>query len=72
LSSYVKGHGWLNRTGDYLMFPPDEWEFKGGSRHYVEAIDEVTNLFPLDATFGFPWKEFPWEDCSIAGAFGHG
>ncbi|BAF13342.1 probable methyltransferase PMT28 [Oryza sativa Japonica Group] len=41
LSSYVKGHGWLNRTGDYLMFPPDEWEFKGGSRHYVEAIDEM-------------------------------
>jgi len=23
-----------------LMFPPDEWEFKGGARHYVESIDE--------------------------------
>ncbi|KAF0928885.1 hypothetical protein E2562_010742 [Oryza meyeriana var. granulata] len=41
LSSYVKGHSWLNRTGDYLMFPPVEWEFKGGSRHYVESIDEM-------------------------------
>ncbi|KAG8061107.1 hypothetical protein GUJ93_ZPchr0003g18514 [Zizania palustris] len=41
LSNYVKGHSWLNRTGDYLMFPPDEWEFKGGSKHYVEIIDEM-------------------------------
>ena len=41
LSNYVKGHNWLNHSGDYLMFPPDEWEFKGGARHYVESIDEV-------------------------------
>jgi tRNA wybutosine-synthesizing protein 1 len=41
LSSYVKGHNWLSHTGEYLMFPPDEWEFKGGARHYVESIDEV-------------------------------
>ncbi|OEL34417.1 putative methyltransferase PMT28 [Dichanthelium oligosanthes] len=41
LSNYVKGHNWLNHSGDYLMFPPDEWEFKGGARHYVESIDEM-------------------------------
>ncbi|KAK3149190.1 hypothetical protein QOZ80_3AG0214120 [Eleusine coracana subsp. coracana] len=41
LSSYVKGHNWLNHTGEYLVFSPDEWEFKGGARHYVESIDEM-------------------------------
>ncbi|KAL6894176.1 hypothetical protein ACP4OV_008274 [Aristida adscensionis] len=41
LSSYVKGHSWVNHTGEYLMFPPDEWEFKGGARHYVETIGEM-------------------------------
>ncbi|RCV40654.1 hypothetical protein SETIT_9G072500v2 [Setaria italica] len=41
LSNYVKGHNWLNHSGEYLMFPLDEWEFKGGARHYVESIDEM-------------------------------
>ena len=41
LSNYVKGHNWLNHSGEYLTFPPDEWEFKGSARHYVESIDEV-------------------------------
>jgi len=41
LSNYVKGHNWLNHSGEYLMFPPDEWEFKGSARHYVESIDEM-------------------------------
>ncbi|KAJ1293390.1 hypothetical protein BS78_01G064200 [Paspalum vaginatum] len=41
LSNYVKSHSWLNHSGEYLMFSPDEWEFKGGARHYVESIDEM-------------------------------
>ncbi|CAD6214826.1 unnamed protein product [Miscanthus lutarioriparius] len=41
LSNYVKGHNWLNHSGEYLTFPPDEWEFKGSARHYVESIDEM-------------------------------
>ncbi|KAF8768938.1 hypothetical protein HU200_007078 [Digitaria exilis] len=41
LSNYVKGHSWMNHSGEYLMFPPDEWEFKGGARHYVQSIDEM-------------------------------
>lgn len=42
LSSYAKDHSWLNRTGEHLVFPPEESEFKGGARHYIETIDEVT------------------------------
>ncbi|KAI4979574.1 hypothetical protein ZWY2020_016327 [Hordeum vulgare] len=41
LSSYAKDHSWLNRTGEHLVFPPDESEFKGGARHYIDTIDEM-------------------------------
>lgn len=41
LSSYAKDHSWLNRTGEHLVFPPEESEFKGGARHYIETIDEM-------------------------------
>ena len=41
LSSYAKDHSWLNRTGEHLVFPPEESEFKGGAQHYIDTIDEV-------------------------------
>ncbi|XP_044954829.1 probable methyltransferase PMT28 [Hordeum vulgare subsp. vulgare] len=41
LSSYAKDHSWLNRTGEHLVFPPEESEFKGGARHYIDTIDEM-------------------------------
>ncbi|KQK12966.1 hypothetical protein BRADI_1g07110v3 [Brachypodium distachyon] len=41
LASYAKGHSWLNRTGEHLVFPPEESEFKGGASHYIESIDEM-------------------------------
>ncbi|KAE8781264.1 putative methyltransferase PMT28 [Hordeum vulgare] len=41
LSSYAKDHSWLNRTGEHLVFPPDESEFKGGAKHYIDTIDEM-------------------------------
>jgi tRNA wybutosine-synthesizing protein 1 len=53
LSSYVKDNSWLNRTGEHLVFPAEESEFKGGAKHYIETIDEVTNdgyfTFAFDA-----------------------
>lgn len=41
LSAYVKTRSWLNLTGDYLMFPPGESEFKGGAHHYLDYIEEM-------------------------------
>ncbi|XBH95003.1 hypothetical protein VPH35_085645 [Triticum aestivum] len=41
LSSYAKDHSWLNRTGEHLVFPPEESEFKGGAQHYIDTIDEM-------------------------------
>ncbi|CAM0876506.1 unnamed protein product [Alopecurus aequalis] len=41
LSSYVKDQSWVNRTGEHLVFPAEESEFKGGARHYIQSIDEM-------------------------------
>ncbi|ONK64918.1 uncharacterized protein A4U43_C07F31460 [Asparagus officinalis] len=41
LSAYVKTRRWVNVTGEYLMFPQDESEFKGGVHHYLGSIEEM-------------------------------
>ena len=41
LSSYVKTRRWLNLTGEHLVFPRDESEFKGGVHHYLSSVEEV-------------------------------
>lgn len=41
LSAYVKSRRWVNLTGEYLMFPREESEFKGGVHHYLSSIEEM-------------------------------
>lgn len=47
LSAYVKTRRWVNMTGEYLMFPQDESEFKGGVRHYLGSIEEVSTFYHI-------------------------
>lgn len=41
LSAYVKSHSWLKISGDHLVFPKEQSEFKGGANQYLDAIEEV-------------------------------
>lgn len=44
LVGYVKRHRWLVESGEYLTFPQNQSEFKGGIQHYLESIEEVSFL----------------------------
>ncbi|XP_050212638.1 probable methyltransferase PMT28 [Mercurialis annua] len=41
LDSFIKKHSWLVQSGDYLTFPANQSEFKGGVQHYLESIEEM-------------------------------
>lgn len=41
LAAYMKNHNWLIKSGEYLMFPQNQSEFKGGVVHYLESIEEM-------------------------------
>lgn len=41
LAAYLKNHNWLIESGEYLMFPQNQSEFKGGVVYYLESIEEV-------------------------------
>lgn len=41
LSAFAKTRSWLNMSGEHLLFPQGEAEFKGGAHHYVNSIEEV-------------------------------
>ncbi|KAI4316811.1 hypothetical protein L6164_024753 [Bauhinia variegata] len=41
LVSYIKKHSWLMESGEYLTFPQNQSEFKGGILHYLESIEEM-------------------------------
>ncbi|KAI9201449.1 hypothetical protein LWI28_023683 [Acer negundo] len=41
LAAYIKKHNWLVEYGEYLTFPQNQSEFKGGVLHYLEAIEEM-------------------------------
>nr|CAD1819562.1 unnamed protein product [Ananas comosus var. bracteatus] len=41
LSAYIKTQNWLNHLGEYLLFPRDESEFKGGAHNYVDSVEEM-------------------------------
>ncbi|XWS24361.1 hypothetical protein CRYUN_Cryun28dG0095100 [Craigia yunnanensis] len=41
LAAYMKNHNWLIESGEYLMFPKNQSEFKGGVVHYLESIEEM-------------------------------
>ncbi|KAF5468474.1 hypothetical protein F2P56_012622 [Juglans regia] len=41
LAAFVKKHSWVAESGEYLTFPQDQSEFKGGILHYLESIEEM-------------------------------
>ncbi|XP_061358113.1 probable methyltransferase PMT28 [Gastrolobium bilobum] len=41
LAAYIKRHRWLMESGEYLTFPQNQSEFKGGINHYLESIEEM-------------------------------
>jgi len=42
LAAFVKKHSWMVESGEYLTFPEDQSDFKGGVVHYLESIEEVS------------------------------
>jgi len=44
LAAYIKRHSWLMESEEYLTFPQNQSEFKGGIHHYLESIEEVSFL----------------------------
>lgn len=42
LAAFVKKHSWVVESGEYLTFPQNQSEFKGGVLHYLESIEEVS------------------------------
>lgn len=42
LTAFIKKHSWLMESGEYLTFPQNQSEFKGGVFHYLESIEEVS------------------------------
>lgn len=41
LLAFVKTQSWVVESGEYLTFPLNRSEFKGGVLHYLEFIEEV-------------------------------
>lgn len=41
LAAFIKTHSWVVESGEYLMFPQNQSEFKGGVFHYLESLEEV-------------------------------
>ncbi|PON40859.1 putative methyltransferase PMT [Parasponia andersonii] len=41
LAAFIKKHSWVMESGDYLAFPQNQSEFKGGVLHYLESIEEM-------------------------------
>ncbi|KAK9023195.1 hypothetical protein V6N11_003421 [Hibiscus sabdariffa] len=55
LAAYMKNHNWLIKSEEYLMFPQNQSEFKGGVVHYLESIEEC---WMLDAQIQASWPLF--------------
>ncbi|GAV58866.1 Methyltransf_29 domain-containing protein [Cephalotus follicularis] len=41
LAAYIKRHSWIEESGEYLVFPENQSEFKGGVSHYLDSIEET-------------------------------
>ncbi|KAA8537630.1 hypothetical protein F0562_027238 [Nyssa sinensis] len=41
LAAFIKTQSWLGESGEYLTFPHNQSEFKGGILHYLESIEEM-------------------------------
>lgn len=44
LAAFVKKQSWVVESGEYLTFPQNESQLKGGISHYLEFIEEVKFL----------------------------
>lgn len=44
LAEFVKTQNWVVESGEYLTFPQSQSALKGGIRHYLDSIEEVSNL----------------------------
>ena len=42
LAALIKTQRWVMESGEYLTFPQNQSEFKGGVAHYLESIEEVS------------------------------
>jgi hypothetical protein len=45
LAAFIKKNSWLVQSGEYLTFPQNQSEFKGGVQHYLDSIEEVRFFF---------------------------
>ncbi|XP_059633905.1 probable methyltransferase PMT28 isoform X2 [Cornus florida] len=41
LAAFIKMHSWVVESGEYLTFPQNQSEFKGGILHYLDYIEEM-------------------------------
>ncbi|CAN1835780.1 Probable methyltransferase PMT28 [Linum perenne] len=41
LADFVKRRSWVVQSGEYLTFPQNQTEFKGGVQHYLDFIEEM-------------------------------
>ncbi|WCJ35174.1 S-adenosyl-L-methionine-dependent methyltransferases superfamily protein [Euphorbia peplus] len=41
LDAFVKKNSWLVHSGEFLTFPQNQSELKGGVQHYLESIEEM-------------------------------
>ncbi|KAL6207427.1 hypothetical protein ACLB2K_018385 [Fragaria x ananassa] len=41
LAAFIKEHTWVMESGEYLTFPQNQSEIKGGVLHYLESIEEM-------------------------------
>ncbi|KAJ4963400.1 hypothetical protein NE237_023339 [Protea cynaroides] len=42
LTAFIKTRSWIKESEQYLTFPQDQSEFKGGVLNYIESIDEAS------------------------------
>lgn len=41
LDAFIKKHRWIVESEEFLIFPQNQSEYKGGVFHYIESIEEV-------------------------------
>ncbi|CAB4265733.1 unnamed protein product [Prunus armeniaca] len=41
LAAFIKEHSWVMESGEYLTFPQNQSELRGGILHYLESIEEM-------------------------------
>lgn len=41
LAEFIKKHNWVKESGEYLIFPSNQSEYRAGVLHYLEFIEEM-------------------------------